>query len=116
MTICRDINIEVIPGVTAMTACAARALKPLTLGDDALALIPSTRVDILKSVIGLFETVVLYKGNKITKSVLDLLRNNDYELTYARRCFMNNEIISNDVDDVGNDYFSTIIATRRKYF
>ncbi len=116
LTACQGISIEVIPGVTAMTACTARALKPLTMGDDALALIPSTRTDILRSIVGLFEAVVLYKGNKITKSVLDLLRNNNYELTYARRCFMNNEVISNDVSDIGDDYFSTVIATKRKYF
>ncbi len=113
--VCPELSIEVIPGVTAMSACAARVVEPLVIGDEALALIPATRGELIRRVLNTFETIVLYKANNLDDYVLSDIKNyGHYDIVYARRCFMNGEEIIRGIPEHLSDYFSTMILRIRK--
>jgi precorrin-2/cobalt-factor-2 C20-methyltransferase len=115
--VCPELSIEVIPGVTAMSACAARIVEPLVIGDEALALIPATRGELIKRVLGIFETIVLYKANNLNDHVLDNIKNDGrYNVVYARRCFMSDEEIIRGIPEHLSDYFSTMILHIRENY
>jgi|ECHnycMinimDraft_1075156.scaffolds.fasta_scaffold00103_15 precorrin-2/cobalt-factor-2 C20-methyltransferase len=105
-------ELEIIPGITSITACASRALIPLANGDEAIAIITSSRVDLLKQVKEDFDTIIVLKASENVKYILEELK--DHSLVYARRCFMNDEIILKDKINEEEDYFTTIIAKRFK--
>lgn len=66
--------IEVIPGVPALQAATAAARLPLTLGDQALALLPgSSSDDVIRGALRQFATVVFYKPGRHRPRLLRLL-------------------------------------------
>jgi precorrin-2/cobalt-factor-2 C20-methyltransferase len=66
--------IQVVPGVSSVTAAAALAQVPLARLDERLAVIPATAPDAaLREALGSFETVVLLKVAARFERILDLL-------------------------------------------
>ena len=66
--------IEVIPGIPALAASAAAARLPLTLGDQALALLPgSSSDDDIHDALRRFATVVFYKPGRQRQRLLQLI-------------------------------------------
>ncbi|RRD45985.1 precorrin-2 C(20)-methyltransferase [Tessaracoccus sp. OH4464_COT-324] len=60
-----DVEPEVIPGITAMQALAARSRTPLAEGQEVLSLVPWTvGVETLERVCEVSDTVVIYKGGR----------------------------------------------------
>ncbi len=108
-----NVDVELIPGVSSITACASRAKLPLANAEDSIAIIPASRLDLIKKSKE-FETIIVLKANENLKELMEIL-GDDYDLLYARRCFMKEEKIlplSNNIED--KDYFSMIIAIRKK--
>ncbi|AOL16798.1 precorrin-2 C(20)-methyltransferase [Sulfolobus sp. A20] len=106
-------DVEIIPGVSSITACASRAKLSLANAEDSIAIIPASRLDLIKKSKE-FETIIILKANENLKELIEIL-GDDYDLLYAKRCFMKEERIvplSMNVED--KDYFSMIIAIRRK--
>ena len=60
-----DVEVEVVPGITAMQALAAASGTPLVEGDEILALVPlKTGVDRLAEVAAVADTVAVYKPGR----------------------------------------------------
>jgi precorrin-2/cobalt-factor-2 C20-methyltransferase len=66
--------VEVIPGIPALTASAAAARLPLTLGNQALALLPgNSDDDSIREALQRFATVVFYKPGQQRPRLLQLI-------------------------------------------
>jgi len=69
-----EMPVEVVPGVSAYHAAAARTLIPLAAGDDRVAVLPATYgVDVVEAVLARFDTVVLLKVKPVMDALIDLL-------------------------------------------
>jgi len=70
-----ELPVEVIPGVSSITAAAAQMKKPLVNADQKLAIIPaaSGNLPALRQALLDFDTVVLLKVNRVFDRLLDLL-------------------------------------------
>ena len=110
-----ELGFEFTPGLPSKSACAARIGAPLAVGDDSIAIIPASRLDVLGRARELFETIVVLKASENLGEVVRLLREAGFTLFYARRCFMGEEEILRLGDGVVDrrDYFSMVIALRR---
>ncbi|MCL2790811.1 MAG: precorrin-2 C(20)-methyltransferase [Desulfobulbus sp.] len=110
----------VIPGVTAMAACAASQASPLALGDDVLAVVPAAFEDgRLRSILKSLDTVVLMKAHRRIDALIDLL--DELGLTSCavliERSGMENEQVYTDVREArGRElhYFSTMVIRKKK--
>lgn len=66
--------VTVVPGITAMAACAASQSSPLALGDDVLAVVPAAfEDDRLRSILTTLDAVVLMKVHRRLDALIDLL-------------------------------------------
>lgn len=69
-----EVPVEVVPGVTAYNAAAARTLTPLATGDDRICVLPATYgVDMVDAMLEKFDTVVLLKVKPVIDELVDLL-------------------------------------------
>jgi precorrin-2/cobalt-factor-2 C20-methyltransferase len=101
---------EIVPGVSSITACACRADINLASEKEAIAIIPSSRRDLLEAAKNSFETIVVIKGSYGLEEASQILK--EYDITYARRCFMKEEKIETWKGKSDRDYFSMLIARR----
>jgi precorrin-2/cobalt-factor-2 C20-methyltransferase len=70
-----DVDVETVPGITAMQDLASRSSTVLCEGTESLALLPLTAgVPAFEEALGHFDTVVAYKGGRHMPEVLDVLR------------------------------------------
>ena len=69
-----DTRVTVVPGITAMAACAASQSSPLALGDDVLAVVPAAfEDDRLRQILTSLDAVVLMKVHRRLDTLIDLL-------------------------------------------
>lgn len=70
-----DLQVSVIPGITAMQALAAASRIPLVEAQEVLTLVPVTAgLEQLAEALDRSDTVVAYKGGRYLPAVLDLVR------------------------------------------
>ncbi|MGQ9793648.1 MAG: precorrin-2 C(20)-methyltransferase [Anaerolineae bacterium] len=71
-----DVPIEVIPGVSSITAAAAQAVMPLVSADQRLAVLPAVfeECTMLRWAFENFDTVVLLKVNRTLDMLIDLVQ------------------------------------------
>ena len=73
-----DVEVETVPGITAMQDLAARSGTVLCEGTESLALLPLTAgVEAFEEALTHFDSVVAYKGGRHMPAVLDVLRRSD---------------------------------------
>ena len=73
-----DVEVETVPGITAMQDLAARSGTVLCEGTESLALLPLTAgVEVFEEALTHFDSVVAYKGGRHMPAVLDVLRRSD---------------------------------------
>lgn len=73
-----EVEVETVPGITAMQDLASRSGTVLCEGTESLALLPLTAgVEALEEALTHFDTVVAYKGGRRMPAVLDVLRRLD---------------------------------------
>jgi len=113
-----DIPIEVIPGVSSVTAAAAAAGLPLADGDDLVAVVPATSdIGRLRESLKHFQTVVFIKASRNTDRVIDLLEELGFaEAVGVTRCTRPDQEIVGDVRGLRGkklDYFSIILAKKQ---
>jgi precorrin-2/cobalt-factor-2 C20-methyltransferase len=116
-----ELIIEIIPGITSVSAAAALANMPLGLGDEKIAILPATYGGNLKTILAEFDTVVLMKVHSVFGTILPVLRelNLESNCVYVSRVGMPDERIIYDISTVTeNDltYFSLLIVRRRSLY
>ena len=109
----------IVPGVSAIGACAASAGIPLCQGDDMMAVIPATFDNQrLTEVFNSFQTIVLMKVHRVMERIVRLLAEQNLldHAVLVERTAQETERIIHDLTTVRPDelhYFSTIIVRRR---
>ncbi len=118
----RDPNqpVEIVPGVTSISACSARAGRSLAIGDQRISIIPATyHPKILREEIESHETVVLMKVNRVMDEVILLLREMDLlsSSIFISRCGTPQEEVVTEIETLAGrtlDYQSMLIIHRRR--
>lgn len=113
-----EIAIEIVPGVSSVTAAAASAGVPLAAHGERLAVLPAAYgIDDLSATANKYDTTVLMKVNRdLLDSIADL---EDHGLgkgsVYVRRATTHQERIVTDLEQLSIedlDYFSVLIIKR----
>src|SRR5439155_19003249 len=114
-----DIPIEVVPGVSSITAAAARVGWPLAQKDEALAALPAGyHPEQLAKVLHDFPTVCLLKVSQVLPQVLSFLENDGEErqAVYLENLGTPEEWMTTDLREaIGRkEYFSQVLVRRKK--
>lgn len=114
------IPIEVVPGVTSITAAAAAAKLPLVSHGERLAVLPALYgIDDLRAVLAAYDTVVLMKVNRRALTAVAALENEGAlsRRAFVRRATTPRELIAFSLRELSPqdvDYFSMLILSARK--
>ena len=113
-----DIAIEIVPGITSVTAAAAAAGIPLGIGGERIAILPATYEDAeLRATLDAFDTVVLMKVSRVFDRVHALLveLGRDRSAVFVRRVGSDRQEVVHDLATlVGQplDYLSMLIVRK----
>lgn len=113
-----DLEIQVVPGITAMQALAAASRTPLVEGTETLALVPVTAgLDKLGEILDVVDTVVAYKGGRRMPEVVATLKERDRDAVLGVNLGLGHEELIG-LDELDGDrtapYFSTVLAPARR--
>ena len=120
-----EITVEIIPGVTSLSACVAKARIPLATGEETLLIMPRFDFELLKEQSRLFDNIVWMKGVRNLPETIKLLKDSGRfsdksQILIAKRCsFPDEELWKGEMHDVlqsklQEDYFATMIVRRRQ--
>lgn len=115
-------RIEAVPGVSSITAAAARAMFPLAMADERIAVLPATfDPQFLEHALGAFDTVVLLKVSRVLDQVITLLEQRGLleSAVLVERCGTPQERIIRDLSCLRGqrvDYFSLLLIRNRRDF
>lgn len=108
------VDVEVVPGITAMQALAAVSRTPLVEGTETLALVPITAgLDKLGELLDVVDTVVAYKGGRRMPEVAATIRAKDRDAVLGVNLGLEHQELHRlaDLDDDRSaPYFSTVLA------
>ena len=105
-------DIELVPGVTSMTAAAARLSISLTEWDEPLHVLPAThKAEEIKDLDG---TVVLMKSASRMKEVKELVKGTGRQAQAVINCGMEGETMCRTLEEVPDNagYFALVIAKK----
>lgn len=110
-----EVAVEVVPGITAMQAMAARCRTPLVEGQEILALVPATvGEETLQEVCRVADTVTIYKGGRQLAALQDALEHQGRLRTalLGSNVGLPAEHIAPlaEYDEDSASYFSTVLA------
>lgn len=114
-----DLQIEVIPGITAMSSCSCECRVPLALGDDIFCVIPATfEDDRIRDALAEFDSIVLMKVHRCLPRITGILEETGLldRAVLVERCGLDGQNIYHDIRDAVNaniHYFSTILVRKR---
>lgn len=113
-----EVEVETVPGITAMQDLASRSGTVLLEGDERLALLPFTAGEApLREALALFETVVCYKGGGRLREVLGVAEEVGRleDGVYGARLGIEGEEVLPAAKMIGREgpYLSTVIFTRK---
>jgi precorrin-2/cobalt-factor-2 C20-methyltransferase len=104
-----DVQIETVPGITAMQDLAARSGTVLAEGDETLALVPYTAGDAtLRAALASADTVIVYKGGRHLPAVLQAVDDAGRTAVYGQELGRPGETLT--APEGFAPYFSTVIA------
>ncbi|MDF1488989.1 precorrin-2 C(20)-methyltransferase [Tessaracoccus caeni] len=113
-----EVEIDVVPGITAMQALAAESRTPLVEGTETLALVPVTAgLDTLGELLDVVDTVVAYKGGRKLPEVAETVRGKGRDAVLGVNIGLEKQQIftlSELDDDQRAPYFSTVLAPARR--
>jgi precorrin-2/cobalt-factor-2 C20-methyltransferase len=112
-----NLEMEIIPGVSSITAASAQAKISLGLANEKIAILPANYIENLKESLEIFDTIVLMKVHKVYGKVLNIL--DEIGLTrnavYVSRSGMDDEKIFKDIRKIKEgdlNYFSVMIIKK----
>jgi len=111
------LKIDIIPGVSSITASAAKAKIALGLADEKIAILPANYIENLNETLEKFDTVVLMKVNKVFKNIMHTLAEMNLlnNAIYISRAGMEDEKVFKNINSVKEEdlnYFSTVIVKK----
>lgn len=112
--------VTVVPGITAMAACAASQSSPLALGNDVLAVVPAAFEDErLRDILTTLDAVVLMKVHKRIDVLIDLLEELGMcdRAVLTERSGLPGERVFTDIRQARGHklhYFSTMVIRKKK--
>lgn len=113
-----DVDVQVIPGITAMQALAARARTPLTEGQEVLCLYPHTAgSQRLGELLEVADTVVVYKGGREFGELADELRAHQRDAVIGTDVGTEREQLWHSLDELDAaklPYFSTVLSAPKR--
>ena len=113
-------TVTVVPGITAMAACAASQSSPLALGDDVLAVVPAAfEDDRLRQILTSLDAVVLMKVHRRLDALIDLLEELGLvdQAVLTERSGLPGERVYTDVRAARGlelHYFSTMVVRKKR--
>lgn len=113
-----DVDVTLIPGITAMQALAAASRTPLVEGREVLALVPATvGPEKLGQVLDVADSVTIYKGGRTLPAVLEQIDARGRDAVLGTDVSMETERLIG-LDEVGEGqtlpYFSTVMSAPRR--
>ncbi|SFG44499.1 precorrin-2 C20-methyltransferase [Desulfotomaculum arcticum] len=114
-----EIITSTIPGITSISACSAFIQEPLVEREEKLAIIPAAyNLDDLRSVLDLFDSVVLMKVNKRLPELINFFKEIDnVETYYVSRCGYPDEFSTSKLEEIEGknlDYMSLMIVKKAR--
>lgn len=112
-----DVDVSVVPGITAMQALAAASLTPLVEGRESLTLVPVTAgLDAVGAALDNSDTVVAYKGGRQLAGLLAVVRDHGRDGVLGVNLGLPGQAITplNEVDADSAPYFSTVLVAPRR--
>ncbi len=120
-----EIDFEIVPGITSLTACAAQSKIPLAEKGETVVIIPSvTETEQVVNLAKHADTIVFMKGLQRLKGLVPVLERagfaSDSTVALVTRCTMPEETVTvgtlRDVKkwNIHNDYFSIAIIKKKK--
>lgn len=114
-----DIQVTIVPGITAMAACSARVCSPLGLGDDVVSIVPAAFDDErLREILQTFDAVVLMKVFRKMPRIIALL--DELGLTdnaiLVERCGLDGQKVYTDIREALDrdlHYFTTLLVRKK---
>lgn len=111
------IPIEFIPGISSITASAARAGVSLALADEKIAVLPATYTEDLRELLKSFDTLVLMKVHRVFPKVLAVLEEAGLaeKAVYVSQAGRQGEEIVRDLRKLRDkelSYFSLVIVKK----
>ena len=113
-----DLPVEIVPGVSSITAAAASGCIPLATQGQRLAVLPAVYgIDDLSEAIASYDTIVLMKVNRTLTRALVQLESLGLagKTTYVKRASTSSQRIECDLQQLSEedlDYFSLLIIRR----
>ena len=122
---CPEVKLEIIPGVSSLTACAASSKIPLVKRNQAVAILPSAfDSKHIGEIAKYVDNLVFMKGSQRLKELVPILKGSGFTenstVALVRRCTMPEEkVIVGKLGDVPSwnihaDYFSMTIIKKTK--
>ncbi len=119
-----EITVDAIPGITSLSACAAKAGMPLASGEETLLIMPKFDMELLKEESRLVDNIAWMKGVRNLPETIRLLTSSSRfsdrsQILIAKKCsFPDEELWTGNARDALNlklqeNYFATMIARRR---
>jgi precorrin-2/cobalt-factor-2 C20-methyltransferase len=112
-----DLEVLVIPGITAMQALAAASGTPLVEGRESLALIPVTAgLAAVGTALESADTVVAYKGGRHLAELLSLIKERGRDGLLGINVGLPDQSLTplSEVDAQAAPYFSTVLVTPQR--
>ena len=110
-----DVEVETVPGITAMQDLAARSGTVLCEGAESLALLPLTAgIDAFDEALTHFDSVVAYKGGRHMTRIREVLAKHDRldDAVFGAALGLDDQQIGELPDSA--PYLSTVIAPARR--
>lgn len=112
-----DVEVQVVPGITAMQALAAASLTPLVEGRESLTLVPATAgLATVAAALDKHDTVVAYKGGRRLAELIAVIREHGREGVLGVNIGLPDQAIS-PLDQINADtapYFSTVLVAPKR--
>lgn len=114
-----DVQVTVVPGITAMAACAAGLSSPLALGNDVLTVVPAAfDDDRLRDILTTLDAIVLMKVHRKMDALVKLLTELDLvdNAVLFERFGLPGETVYTDIRSALNKdlhYFSTMVIRKK---
>jgi precorrin-2/cobalt-factor-2 C20-methyltransferase len=108
--------VQVVPGVSSVTAAAARVVFPLAIADERVAILPATYdPEYLHQTLHAFDTVVLLKVGRVLDRIIAILETSGLlrSAVLIERCGTSSERIVHDLTSLRGqrvNYFSLILV------